>query len=134
YLMQVKQGKNPKENNMIKSLNFDYSGPIDGHDLKMLINEFQRLKNKNKPQFLHVVTTKGKGLKKAEENQVLYHAPGKFDKITGDLLQNNQQEFTKYQDVFGLTLLELAQKNNKDRKSTRLNSSHVKISYAVFCL
>lgn len=113
YLMQVKQGKNPKENNMIKSLNFDYSGPIDGHDLKMLINEFQRLKNKNKPQFLHVVTTKGKGLKKAEENQVLYHAPGKFDKITGDLLQNNQQEFTKYQDVFGLTLLELAQKNNK---------------------
>ena len=113
YLMQVKQGKNPKENNMIKSLNFDYSGPIDGHNLKMLINEFQRLKNKNKPQFLHVVTTKGKGLKKAEENQVLYHAPGKFDKITGDLLQNNQQEFTKYQDVFGLTLLELAQKNNK---------------------
>jgi len=113
YLMQVKQGENPKSNNMIKSLNFKYVGPIDGHDLKALIHELQRLKAKSGPQFLHITTTKGKGLKQAEENQVLYHAPGKFDKITGDLLENNTQKFTKYQDVFGLTLLELAQQNLK---------------------
>lgn len=113
YLMQVKQGENPKSNNMIKSLNFKYVGPVDGHDLKALIHELQRLKTKNGPQFLHITTTKGKGLKQAEENQVLYHAPGKFDKITGDLLENNIQKFTKYQDVFGLTLLELAQQNPK---------------------
>jgi len=113
YLMQVKQGENPKSNNMIKSLNFKYVGPIDGHDLKALVHELQRLKAKSGPQFLHITTTKGKGLKQAEENQVLYHAPGKFDKITGDLLENNIQKFTKYQDVFGLTLLELAQQNPK---------------------
>lgn len=112
YLMQVKQGENPKSNNMIKSLNFKYVGPVDGHDLKALIHELQRLKAKSGPQFLHITTTKGKGLKQAEENQVLYHAPGKFDKITGDLLENNTQKFTKYQDVFGLTLLELAQQNS----------------------
>ncbi len=113
YLMQVKQGENPKSNNMIKSLNFKYVGPIDGHDLKALIHELQRLKAKRGPQFLHITTIKGKGLKQAEENQVLYHAPGKFDKVTGDLLENNTQKFTKYQDVFGLTLLELAQQNPK---------------------
>lgn len=111
YLMQVKQGENPKSNNMIKSLNFKYVGPVDGHDLKALIHELQRLKAKSGPQFLHITTTKGKGLKQAEENQVLYHAPGKFDKVTGDLLENNTPKFTKYQDVFGLTLLELAQQN-----------------------
>lgn len=111
YLMQVKQGENPKSNNMIKSLNFKYVGPVDGHDLKALIHELQRLKAKSGPQFLHITTTKGKGLKQAEENQVLYHAPGKFDKVTGDLLESNTPKFTKYQDVFGLTLLELAQQN-----------------------
>lgn len=113
YLMQVKRGENPKVNNMIKSLNFKYVGPINGHDLKALIHELQRLKAKSGAQFLHITTTKGKGLKQAEENQVLYHAPGKFDKITGDLLENNTQKRTKYQDVFGLTLLELAQQNPK---------------------
>lgn len=113
YLMQVKQGENPKVNNMIKSLNFKYVGPVNGHDLKALIHELQRLKVKTGPQFLHIITTKGKGLKQAEENQVVYHAPGKFDKVTGDLLENNTQKFTKYQDVFGLTLLELAQYNPK---------------------
>lgn len=111
YLTQVKEGKNPKMNNMIKSLNFQYVGPVDGHDLNSLIHELQRLKEKEGPRFLHVITTKGKGMKQAEENQVVYHAPGKFDKITGDLFQNTENKFTKYQDVFGLTLLELARQN-----------------------
>lgn len=111
YLMQVKQGKKTNTNNIIKALNFKYAGPIDGHDLKVLIAQLQKLKAKNGPQFLHIVTTKGKGLKQAEENQVLYHAPGKFDKITGDILIKNTPKFTKYQDVFGLTMLELAKQN-----------------------
>src|SRR5690606_8611453 len=113
YLMQVKNGENPKQNNIVKSLNFKYKGPIDGHNLYDLINELQKLKRGKGPQFLHVVTTKGKGLKQAEENQVLYHAPGKFDKITGDIVKPIKTILPKYQDVFGLTLLELAKNNNK---------------------
>jgi 1-deoxy-D-xylulose-5-phosphate synthase len=114
YLTAVKEGKNPKKNNMIKSLNFDYSGPIDGHDLPNLIKELNRLKNIKGPKFLHIVTTKGKGLQLAEENQVKYHAPGKFDASTGELLLKSEENLPpKYQDVFGLTILDLAKKNEK---------------------
>ncbi|MNK16755.1 1-deoxy-D-xylulose-5-phosphate synthase [compost metagenome] len=114
YLTQVKEGKNPWQNNMIKSLNFDYSGPIDGHDLPTLLKELERLKDKKGPRFLHIITTKGKGLRQAEENQVKYHAPGKFDKITGEVLAISDENLPpKYQDVFGLTLVELAQQNEK---------------------
>lgn len=114
YLTAVKEGKNPKKNNMIKSLNFDYSGPIDGHDLKGLIKELNRLKNIKGPKFLHIVTTKGKGLQQAEENQVKYHAPGKFDASTGEIhLKSEENLPPKYQDVFGLTILDLARKNEK---------------------
>lgn len=113
YLMQVKEGRNPRQNNMIKSLNINYTGPVNGHDIAELIKELQRLKSIDGPQFLHVVTTKGKGLKQAEENQVLYHAPGKFDKVTGDLLPGTNNKQVKYQDVFGWTMLEMARTNNK---------------------
>lgn len=114
YLTTVKEGKNPKVNNMIKSLNFDYSGPIDGHDIFAVISELERLKKVKGPKFLHVITTKGKGLQKAEEDQVKYHAPGKFDKITGEIhLKEESHLPPKFQDVFGLTLVELAQQNEK---------------------
>ncbi|WP_031454332.1 1-deoxy-D-xylulose-5-phosphate synthase [Flavobacterium chungangense] len=114
YLTAVKNGKNPKQNNIIKSLNFDYSGPIDGHDLPTLIKELNRLKKIKGPKFLHIVTTKGKGLQQAEENQVKYHAPGKFDASTGEIhLKSEENLPPKYQDVFGLTLLDLAKKNKK---------------------
>lgn len=114
YLAAVKDGKNPKENNIIKSLNFDYTGPIDGNDIFAVIKELERLKKCKGPKFLHIITTKGKGLQQAEENQVVYHAPGKFNATTGDIsLKNNNSLLTKFQDVFGLTLLDLAQKNNK---------------------
>lgn len=114
YLTAVKEGKNPKKNNMIKSLNFDYSGPIDGHDLNGLIKELNRLKDIKGPKFLHIVTTKGKGLQQAEENQVKYHAPGKFDASTGEIhLKSEENLPPKYQDVFGLTILDLARKNEK---------------------
>ncbi|MCC9042629.1 1-deoxy-D-xylulose-5-phosphate synthase [Myroides sp. M-43] len=112
YLTSVKEGKNPRANNMIKSLHFDYYGPIDGHDLPRLIKELERLKQIKGPKFLHVITTKGKGLKQAEENQVKYHAPGKFNKDTGELIKKEESEFpSKFQDVFGLTLVELAKEN-----------------------
>jgi 1-deoxy-D-xylulose-5-phosphate synthase len=114
YFTAVKEGKNPRQNNMIKSLNFDYSGPIDGHDIFALIKELKRLQNKKGPKFLHIITTKGKGLQQAEENQVKYHAPGKFDKNTGELTVKNEADLPpKFQDVFGLTLLDLARKNQK---------------------
>ncbi len=114
YLTSVKEGKNPKQNNMIKSLNFDYSGPIDGHDLPKLISELERLKKTKGPKFLHIVTTKGKGLEKAEKDQVKYHAPGKFDAKTGEIIPKSEEHLPmKFQDVFGLTLVELAKNNPK---------------------
>jgi 1-deoxy-D-xylulose-5-phosphate synthase len=114
HLTAVKEGKNPKLNNMIKSLNFDYSGPIDGHDIFVIISELERLKKVKGPKFLHVITTKGKGLQKAEEDQVKYHAPGKFDKLTGEIHPKEESHLPpKFQDVFGLTLVELAQQNEK---------------------
>ena len=114
YLTQVKDGRNPRSNNMIQSLNFDYTGPVDGHDLTALLKELERLKHVKGPRFLHVITTKGKGLRQAEEDQVKYHAPGKFDRLTGDILAIADENLPpKYQDVFGLTLVELARHNDK---------------------
>lgn len=114
YLTAVKEGKNPKQNNIIKSLNFDYSGPIDGHDLPKLISELERLKSVKGPKFLHVITTKGKGLQLAEEDQVKYHAPGKFDAETGKIHPKDESNLPpKFQDVFGYTLVELAKQNEK---------------------
>jgi 1-deoxy-D-xylulose-5-phosphate synthase len=114
YLTAVKEGKNPKQNNIIKSLNFDYSGPIDGHDLPKLLSELERLKKVKGPKFLHVITTKGKGLQLAEEDQVKYHAPGKFDAETGKIHPKDESHLPpKFQDVFGHTLVELARKNEK---------------------
>ena len=114
YLTSVKNGKNPKQNNMIKSLNIDYSGPIDGHDIFSVIAALKRLQKTKGPKFLHIITTKGKGLKQAEEDQVKYHAPGKFDAKSGEILLKSEENLPpKYQDVFGLTVLDLARKNEK---------------------
>ena len=114
YLTAVKEGKNPKKNNIIKSLNFDYSGPIDGNDIFAVLQELKRLQKIKGPKFLHLITTKGKGLQQAEEDQVKYHAPGKFDASTGEILAKSEEHLPpKYQDVFGLTVLDLARKNKK---------------------
>ena len=113
YLTNVKLGT-AKDENIFECLNLDYSGPIDGHDLPLLVQELHRLKSVKGPKLLHIITTKGKGLKKAEENQVVYHAPGKFDKVTGERIKKNREPLPpKYQDVFGHTLVELAEKNKK---------------------
>jgi 1-deoxy-D-xylulose-5-phosphate synthase len=112
YLTKVKTDKSLARNNIIRALNFEYSGPIDGHDLPKVLSELERLKSVKGPKFLHVITTKGKGLQQAEEDQVTYHAPGKFDKISGERIKKEASLYTKYQDVFGKTILELAKQND----------------------
>lgn len=114
YLTNVKSGVK-EQDNIFEALNFNYSGPIDGHDLECVISELKRLKTIRGPKLLHIITKKGKGLKQAEENQIEYHAPGKFDVKTGALLNTEKTKNLppKYQDVFGFTLLELAKKNKK---------------------
>ena len=114
YLTSVKKGMDAHQKNVFEALDFSYTGPIDGHDLKGLIAELNRLKKIQGPKLLHVITTKGKGLSKAEKDQITYHAPGPFDKLSGELLDQNELDFPpKYQDVFGSTLVELAEKNKK---------------------
>ena len=114
YLTKVKTDRSLAQNNIIKALNFDYSGPIDGHDFKSLLKELKRLKKKKGPKFLHVITTKGKGLKQAEKDQVKYHSPGEFDAKTGDLIPSSSDGLPpKYQDVFGATIVELAAQNEQ---------------------
>lgn len=114
FLTSIKENPEKNRNNIFTSLNIDYSGPVDGHDIPTLVRELERLKHTQGVKLLHVVTTKGKGLQKAEENQVVYHSPGKFDKKTGEILPKDQNGLPpKFQDVFGETILELARQNEK---------------------
>lgn len=113
YLTNVKKGT-AKEDNIFEALNFNYSGPIDGHNLEDVLQTLAALKEKKGPKFLHVITTKGKGLPLAEQNQIIYHAPGKFDAKTGALaVKTADPQPPKYQDVFGKTLVELATNNSQ---------------------
>ncbi len=102
-----------KQSNLFESLNFRYFGPVDGHDISHLTRILQDLKDIKGPKLLHCVTVKGKGFPYAEKNQTKFHAPGLFDKETGELKialpeRNNPP---KYQEVFGKTILELAKMN-----------------------
>lgn len=112
YLTKATLKKTPKQDNIFEALNFEYSGPVDGHNLLALTQELERLKKVPGPKLLHVITKKGKGLRQAEEDQVKYHAPGKFDKLTGDLYPKSMAVLApKFQDVFGKTIVELAKHN-----------------------
>jgi 1-deoxy-D-xylulose-5-phosphate synthase len=114
YLTSVKKGNDAPKKNIFEALNFSYFGPVDGHDLPALIAVLEKLKHISGPKFLHVITKKGKGLLQAEEDQVTYHAPGAFDKLTGDIIVSKEENLApKFQDVFGYTLVELAKKNKK---------------------
>ena len=113
YLTNVKKGIT-KEATIFEALNFEYHGPIDGHDLPRLIETLKKLQKAKGPKFLHVITTKGKGLALAEKHQVTYHAPGKFDAKTGERQPKDTSKLPpKYQDVFGHTIVELAKQNEK---------------------
>lgn len=104
-----------KHSNMFESMNFRYFGPVDGHDVLHLTQVLNDLKNISGPKLLHCQTIKGKGFKQAELNQTKFHAPGKFNKTTGEILKikTDKPEPPKYQDVFGHTIIELAEKNEK---------------------
>ncbi len=104
-----------KQSNLFESLNLRYFGPIDGHDVGYLTTVLNDLKDIPGPKILHCITTKGKGYSLAEKDQTLWHAPGKFDKITGEIHKTtyDNPQPPKYQDVFGHSLLELAEENPK---------------------
>ncbi len=103
-----------KSSNLFEAFGFRYFGPVDGHDVVRLTHLLRDLKNIPGPKLLHVVTVKGKGFEKAEKEQTLYHAPGQFDKETGELVENHCKNLPpKYQVVFGKTLIELAEMNEK---------------------
>ena len=114
YFTKVTLDGAPDTDNIFEALNFDYTGAVDGHNISELIAVFEKLIHKRGPKILHVITKKGKGLKQAEEDQVSYHAPGKFNPATGDRLKNNTAKLPpKFQDVFGHTLVDLAKDNDK---------------------
>lgn len=99
-------------NNLFESLGIRYFGPVDGHDIVKLTEILTRLKSINGPVLLHVVTRKGRGLKQAEQNPIVYHAPGLFNAETGQqIVSNTGGKPLKYQEVFGHTIIELAEQN-----------------------
>jgi 1-deoxy-D-xylulose-5-phosphate synthase len=99
--------------NLFEGMNFRYFGPIDGHDILHLTSVLQDLKRIPGPKLLHCLTVKGKGFKQAEENQTVFHAPGKFDKNTGIIIKSPETAAMEtYQEVFGKTILELARTND----------------------
>jgi 1-deoxy-D-xylulose-5-phosphate synthase len=104
-----------KQSNLFESIGFRYFGPVDGHDVVYLSKILNDLKDIEGPKLLHILTKKGKGYKFAEQNQTKFHAPGKFDRETGEILVVNSKKPAppRYQDVFGETILELAQENDK---------------------
>ena len=104
-----------EQSNLFESLNLRYFGPIDGHDIDHLVSVLDDLKNIPGPKLLHVLTVKGKGYALAEKDQTKWHAPGLFDKVTGEIKKkvHDRPQPPKYQDVFGHTLVELAEKNSR---------------------
>jgi 1-deoxy-D-xylulose-5-phosphate synthase len=104
-----------KSSNLFEALNIRYFGPIDGHNLSKLVDTLNDLKNIPGPKLLHILTVKGKGYSLAEKDQTKWHAPGLFDKITGEIYKKKYETVQppRYQDVFGHTIIELAEKNEK---------------------
>ncbi len=104
-----------KSSNLFESLNMRYFGPVDGHNVLRMVEILEDLKNIPGPKILHSITTKGKGYELAEKDQTKWHAPGLFDKVTGEIVKKSfeKPQAPKYQDVFGNTIVELAEKNEK---------------------
>ncbi len=108
------KGMVTKSSNLFESLNLRYFGPIDGHNITKLVDTLHDLRNIPGPKLLHVRTVKGKGYALAEIDQTKWHAPGLFDKITGEIFKKaiEKPQPPKYQDVFGHTIIELAEQND----------------------
>ena len=100
------------QQNIFEGMNIRYFGPFDGHDINNVVRILSQLKDMKGPKLLHLHTTKGKGYKPAEEAATIWHAPGKFNPATGErIVADTSNEPPKFQDVFGHTLLELAENN-----------------------
>ena len=104
-----------KSSNLFEALQLRYFGPIDGHNITKLVDTLNDLKGIPGPKILHIKTIKGKGYALAEKDQTKWHAPGLFDKITGEIVKKKFDipQPPKYQDVFGHTIIELAEMNEK---------------------
>ena len=104
-----------QSSNLFEALKFRYFGPIDGHNITKLVDTLKDLKKIPGPKLLHIVTVKGKGYSLAEKDQTKWHAPGLFDKVTGEIIKKKIDipQPMKYQDVFGYTIIELAKANDK---------------------
>jgi 1-deoxy-D-xylulose-5-phosphate synthase len=116
YLLRIGKGQPSlhTRSNFFESFNFQYFGPVDGHDVTELVRQLQQIRSISGPKLLHAITTKGKGYRKAEEQQTIWHAPGLFNKETGEILDMDEPgQPPKYQYVFGKTLIELAEMNDK---------------------
>ena len=109
------KGMLSKSSNLFESLNIRYFGPIDGHNITKLVDTLKDLRTIPGPKILHIHTVKGKGYALAEKDQTKWHAPGLFDKITGEIYKKRYElpQPPKYQDVFGHTIIELAEQNEK---------------------
>ncbi len=109
------KGMVSKSSNLFESFNFRYFGPIDGHNITKLVDTLTDLRKIPGPKILHIITVKGKGYTLAEQDQTKWHAPGLFDKVTGEIYKKKFElpQPPKYQDVFGHTIIELAKKNEK---------------------
>ena len=109
------KGMVSSHSNLFESLKLRYFGPIDGHNVAKLVDTLKDLRSIPGPKILHIVTVKGKGYALAEKDQTKWHAPGLFDKITGEIQKKtfDLPQPPKYQDVFGYTIIELAEKNEK---------------------
>lgn len=109
------KGMLSKSSNLFEALNIRYFGPIDGHNITKLVDTLKDLRTIPGPKILHIITVKGKGYALAEKDQTKWHAPGLFDKITGEIYKKKYDlpQPPKYQDVFGHSIIELAEQNAK---------------------
>lgn len=98
---------------LFEAMGFRYFGPVDGNDIAQVIHTLRKLKELKGPLILHTITTKGKGFAPAEEDQTAWHAPGMFDPHTGKRIAPSGHKESRYQDVFGEVLLELARKDSR---------------------
>ena len=103
-----------QQQNVFEGMNIRYFGPIDGHDVNTLAKVLKDIKDMQGPKLLHIHTTKGKGFEPAEKAATIWHAPGMFDKETGERIVADTEGMPPlFQEVFGHTLLELAKQNDK---------------------
>ncbi|MEL6673622.1 MAG: 1-deoxy-D-xylulose-5-phosphate synthase [Bacteroidota bacterium] len=118
---------------LFEALGYRYFGPIDGHDVNHLVRVMEDLKDIPGPKLLHCITVKGKGYELAEKDQTKWHAPGLFDKITGEIQKktSDKPQPPKYQDVFGHTIIELAKANEKIMGVTPAMPSGCSLKYML---